>query len=141
MNGLPGSRVNRSAAQSLKAAEAHSGNVKLKSEAQSRARMRSAAHARNGGNDKMALAYTIERKEQFGEIRLEAKPNEWATTAHATVVVEPSPISSNNEVPRIEHIGWSAGARNWTLEDARTFFRAALEMLDMAEAEFKRARP
>lgn len=86
----------------------------------------------------MPLAYEIKRTESFGEIEIEALPNEWATKARVTVVVSNS--YGHKSTPRIERIGWSTGARDWTLEDARVFFRAALEMLDAAEVEFNNAK-
>lgn len=89
----------------------------------------------------MALEYKIERKESFGEVRLHAKPNEWACDARVTVVLKDDWDRNDKTAPRIEHINWSTGARDWTIEDARIFFRAALEMLDVAEAELKSAPP
>ena len=86
-----------------------------------------------------SLEYTIQRTENEDEIFLKAQPNEWATTANVTVVLKDHFNPKNRPVPRIAQIGWSAGAREWTVEDARTFFRAALEMLDKAEEELKQA--
>lgn len=81
------------------------------------------------------LKYKIKVHRGDTEIRVGAEPSEWATESDGAVTWA---FTKNNE-PEVR-VNWSCGGRNWTIDDARTFFKASLKMLDRLEKELKYAK-
>lgn len=79
--------------------------------------------------DKKPLEYIVRivRSNEYG-LYLEAVPNQWAARPNASIDL-PAPLQ---HTPRVE-INWSSGAMRYTVDTARLFFKAGLELCDRVE--------
>lgn len=79
------------------------------------------------------LEYRITKERRAHSTLMKAAPSEWASHIDAYVTL-PGPLHRGE--PEVE-INWSCGARKWTTDDARKFFRAGLRLCAAADRELK----
>lgn len=85
----------------------------------------------------MSLHYVVKREETEKAVRFVAEGSEWSCNVRGEVTLSPEFPKKKFEGPETRYIGWSCTTREWTIEDARTFFQAGLRLLDALEFEVK----
>ena len=75
----------------------------------------------------MSLHYVIKREETEKAVRFVAEGSEWSCNVRGEVTLSPEFPKKKFEGPEARYIGWSCGAREWTI-----YFRIVLPLLKPA---------